>query len=86
MTEGTTRNIDEKEKKGFRPFRFAMRLFLVLMLLVLYAISSVPVGLFLYSVKSDIGINIFSRTGFHSYMQCLREQAYKIEIDRRNAE
>ncbi|HBR68869.1 MAG TPA: hypothetical protein DEA55_05790 [Rhodospirillaceae bacterium] len=46
----------------------------------LYLASSVPVGLFLYSLKSDIGLNVFSKTGFHSYLHCLREEAHKIEI------
>lgn len=52
-----------------------------LFLFVVYLISTVPVGLFIYSIKSDkLGIDIFSKTGFHTYLQCLREQAYKIEI------
>ena len=42
---------------------------------VLYLATSVPVGLFIYSLKSDAGLNIFSKTGFHSYMFCLKEQA-----------
>ncbi len=47
-------------------------------LLVLYLVTSVPVGLFLYSLKSDIGINVFSKTGFHAYMRCLEQQALVI--------
>ena len=53
----------------------------VMIFITLYLVSTVPVGLFIYSVKSDIGINVFSHTGFHSYMQCLREQAYKVKIE-----
>jgi hypothetical protein len=68
----------EKKKKG--PFRFIKTTFLIVFLLCLYLATSVPVGLFLYSVKSDIGINVFSKTGFHSYMSCLRKEAYKIKI------
>lgn len=51
-------------------------------LLVLYLVSSVPVGLFLYSLKSELfGVNIFTNTGFHSYMYCLQEQVGKISDD-----
>jgi hypothetical protein len=42
---------------------------------VIYLVTSVPVGLFLYSLKSRADINIFSKTGFHSYIYCLEEQA-----------
>ncbi len=47
---------------------------------IIYLATAVPVGLFIYSTKSDLGINVFRKTGFHSYMQCLREEAYKTEI------
>jgi hypothetical protein len=40
-------------------------------LLALYLVSTVPVGLFLYSLKTDSGVNIFAEGGFHAYMQCL---------------
>ena len=40
-------------------------------LLALYLASTVPVGLFLYSLKTDSGVNIFSEGGFHAYMRCL---------------
>lgn len=57
------------------------RLFFGLVLFIVYLVSTVPVGLFLYSLKSDfLGINIFTKTGFHAYMQCLQEQIYKIEM------
>ena len=42
-------------------------------LVVLYLASTVPVGLFLYSLKTDTGVNIFEEGGFHTYMQCLRK-------------
>lgn len=45
--------------------------------LLLYLISTVPVGLFLYSLKSESGINIFSKTGYHAYVYCLKEQISK---------
>ena len=41
------------------------------LLLALYLASTVPVGLFLYSLKTDSGINIFAEGGFHAYMRCL---------------
>lgn len=49
-----------------------------LLLLVVYLVTSVPVGLFLYSLKSSMNIDVFSHTGFHSYLYCLKDQAEKI--------
>jgi hypothetical protein len=39
---------------------------------VLYLASTVPVGLFLYSVKTAMGIDIFQDGGFHAYMRCIK--------------
>ena len=47
----------------------------IVLILALYLATSVPVGLFIYSLKSDAHIDIFSKTGFHSYLYCLKEQA-----------
>ena len=41
------------------------------LLVALYLASTVPVGLFLDSLKSDVGLDIFKTGGFHTYMQCL---------------
>lgn len=49
-----------------------------LLIITFYAITAIPVGLFLYSWKMDLGINIFSSTGFHSYISCLKDEAKKI--------
>jgi hypothetical protein len=40
-------------------------------LLVVYLASTVPVGLFIYSVKTEVGLDIFRDGGFHAYMGCL---------------
>jgi len=61
---------DTKKKKS----GLFKKLFIFLLLGVIYLVSSVPIGLFLYSLKSEAGINVFSNTGFHSYMSCLKEQ------------
>ena len=50
---------------------------IIIALIMLYLASTVPVGLFLYSLKSEQGLNVFSKTGFHSYMHCLKEEAEK---------
>lgn len=47
------------------------RIALYAALFVIYLISTVPVGLFLYSVKTAIGFDIFKEGGFHTYMRCL---------------
>lgn len=51
------------------------KIFWALVFLVLYAVTSVPVGLFLYSLKSEAGIDVFTKTGFHGYMDCLKQEA-----------
>jgi hypothetical protein len=42
---------------------------------VLYLISTVPVGMTLYAIKSEMGWDIFKRGGFHTLASCLREAA-----------
>ena len=49
----------------------ARRIGVYALLVALYLASTVPVGLFLYSLKSDVGLDIFKTGGFHTYMQCL---------------
>ena len=51
--------------------RFVRRLVLYSLLFVLYLISTVPVGLFIYGVKTEVGFDIFRDGGFHAYMRCL---------------
>ena len=41
------------------------------LLFAVYLVSTVPVGLFLYSMKSAIGFDLFKHGGLHAYMQCL---------------
>jgi hypothetical protein len=48
------------------------RVGLYALLAVLYLVSTVPVGLFLYSLKTKADINLFEHGGFDTYMQCLR--------------
>ncbi len=47
-------------------------------LFCVYTLASIPVGLFLYTVKSNKDINIFSNSGFHAYAQCLDHEFKKI--------
>lgn len=65
----------------WRSFR---NIFICFSVLVLYVVTAVPVGLFVYSIKSDLGINLFQKTGFHSFLQCLREESYKAQIQEKN--
>ena len=51
---------------------------LIAVFFVLYLLSTVPVGLSLYLIKTTYNINIFSKTGFHSYQKCLEEQINKM--------
>ena len=52
-------------------WRIARRLVLYSLLFVLYLVSTVPVGLFIYSFKTEVGFDIFRDGGFDSYMRCL---------------
>lgn len=47
------------------------RIGLYAILFVAYLASTVPVGLFIYSVKNNAGLQIFGDRGFHAYMYCL---------------
>ncbi len=58
--------------------RLLKKIVIILILIIVYLISTVPIGLFLYSLKSNNGIDIFNKTGFHSYIHCLNEEAQKI--------
>jgi hypothetical protein len=49
----------------------ARRIAVYALLFIVYLVSTVPIGLFLYSLKTKVGINIFGRGGFHAYLQCL---------------
>jgi uncharacterized protein YqfA (UPF0365 family) len=51
--------------------KIVRRAALVVVALVLYLASTVPVGLFLYSLKTGAHIDIFYPGGFHRYMECL---------------
>jgi len=55
----------EKEMKAGRRCGFYAFVF------VLYLASTVPVGLFLYSLKNAVGVDLFKEGGFHAYMRCL---------------
>ena len=54
--------------------KYARKFFIVILFFIFYLISTVPVGLFLYSLKSNSDLNIFEKTGFHAYISCLQEQ------------
>lgn len=51
--------------------RPARRIAVYALLFMVYLVSTVPIGLFLYSLKMKAGFNIFARGGFHAYLQCL---------------
>lgn len=56
-----------------------MKKFLIIIgCIVLYFVSIVPVGLFLYTLKMDLGIDMFSKTGVHSFGVCMYHESQKI--------
>ena len=52
-------------------WKLVRRFVLYSLLFVLYLVSTVPVGLFIYSIKTQVGFDIFRDRGFHAYMRCL---------------
>ena len=38
---------------------------------VLYVVSTVPIGLALYTIKSKMGFNVFQAGGFHAFTACI---------------
>ena len=72
-----TRTTDDREPRLSRSLKRLMewktwgRMGLYAILLVVYLASTVPVGLFIYSMKTEVGLDIFRNGGFHAYMMCL---------------
>ena len=55
-----------------------MKKFLIILgCVILYLASTVPIGLFLYTFKMDMGIDVFKRTGFHGFVACLQSESRK---------
>ena len=52
-----------------------IRALLITVGLILYLISTVPVGMALYAIKTEMGWDIFKHGGFHTLASCLREAA-----------
>ena len=48
-----------------------LRIALYVILFAVYLVSTVPVGLSMYSLKTEVGLDIFKEGGFHAYMACL---------------
>lgn len=51
--------------------KISSRRFMLLIFVIIYVVTVVPVGLFLYSLKSNAGYNVFSKGGYHTYLKCL---------------
>jgi len=47
--------------------------FLYLTLFAVYLASTVPVGLFLYSIKNGLSVDLFATGGFHQFLACVHK-------------
>jgi hypothetical protein len=65
--------------------KLARRIGFYSLLLAVYLVSTVPVGLFLYSLKTAVGFDLFKEGGVHAYMQCLRSSFPLADGDADNA-
>ncbi len=54
------------------------KIILILLCFLLYLASTVPVGLFLYSMKTNSDLDVFKKTGFHGYLSCLKSEGAKV--------
>lgn len=59
--------------------RWRKRLFYGVVFILFYIVTVMPVGLFVYALKSERNINVFEKTGFHAYLACLDRESRKIE-------
>ena len=59
--------------------RWGRKLLFVGLVLVFYVVTAVPLGMLVYSVKSELGWNVFKNTGYHGLLACLQQEAAKIE-------
>ena len=57
------------------------KVLIVLFCVVLYIVTAVPIGMFLFTMKMDMGVDIFKRTGFHGYVACLKSEGKKALSD-----
>jgi K+-transporting ATPase A subunit len=53
-------------------------LFIILLALIIYVLTAIPLGMYIYSLKTEKGIDLFKQTGVHSYISCLEQEAYKV--------
>ena len=49
---------------------------------VVYVVSAVPLGLFVYTLKKDFGWNVFNKGGIHSYFYCVRHSFKADDLNR----
>jgi hypothetical protein len=54
------------------------RILKVIIFVVLYLASTVPVGLTLYAVKEKLGWNVFKIGGFHHFLSCMGTEAQAV--------
>ena len=47
---------------------------LILLGIILYIATAIPLGVVVYSFKNSLGLNIFSRSGYHALTTCLKTQ------------
>ena len=46
----------------------------ILLGVVLYVATAIPLGILLYSIKNSLGWEVFSHTGGHALTYCLRKE------------
>ena len=47
---------------------------LILLGILLYIATAIPLGIAAYALKSSIGFNVFNRSGFHAVTYCIKKE------------
>jgi hypothetical protein len=47
---------------------------LIILGVVLYIATAIPLGVLAYTLKNSIGFNVFNRAGIHSFTKCVKQQ------------
>lgn len=50
------------------------RILLILLLIILWFATAIPLGLLAYSMKNSFGWDTFRYTGYHAFNACLKQE------------
>lgn len=54
---------------------------IILGVVALYVVTAIPLGMLVYTWKTQKGIDVFSSGGLHSFARCIRQEANRARIN-----